>query len=56
VQQRILDFLYFPITFVPPEQRAEAQKEARRSTTLFPAGYVFGAGDPIFKNFTAATR
>lgn len=56
VQQRILDFLYYPLTFVPPEEKAQAEKEARKSTIIFPSDYVFGKGDPIFRNFTSATK
>lgn len=53
VQQRIRDFLYYPLTFVPLEEKDHAEKEARKSTILFPTGYVFGKGDPIFRNFTS---
>jgi hypothetical protein len=56
VQQRIRDFLYYPLTFVPQEEKEEAEKEARKSTTIFPSGFVFGKGDPIFRNFTATTK
>ncbi len=56
VQQRIRDFLYYPLTFVPLEEKEQAEKEARKSTILFPSGYVFGKGDPIFRNFTSATK
>ena len=53
VQQRIRDFLYYAFTFVPPEEKDLAEKEARKSTIIFPSGYVFGKGDPIFRNFTS---
>lgn len=56
VQQRIRDFLYYPFTFVPSDEKAQAEKEARKSTIIFPADYVFGKGDPIFRNFTSVTK
>lgn len=49
VQQRIRDFLYFPMLRVPKEHRKEAEEETRKMyPTLFPPEFQFGRGDPIF--------
>jgi len=49
VQQRVRDFLYYPMLQVPKEHRKEAEDETRRMyPTLFPVGFQFGRGDPIF--------
>jgi hypothetical protein len=50
VQQRIRDFLYFPVTRVPIKERAQADKEVRGDLPeLFPNEYQFGHDDPLFK-------
>lgn len=49
VQQRVRDFLYFPVTQVPQRQRKEAEIETRRDyPTLFPPTFHFGRNDPLF--------
>jgi hypothetical protein len=49
VQQRVRNFLYFPVLAVPKEHRAEVEQETIRSyPTLFPKGFQFGHNDPIF--------
>jgi hypothetical protein len=52
VQQRIRDFLFYPYTrHVPRERWEEALEKARQMyPTLFPKGFQFGHGDPIFAN------
>ena len=51
VQQRIRDFLYFPVTLVPPKERAQVDKEVREDfPTLFPKDYQFGRDDSLFKD------
>jgi hypothetical protein len=52
VQQRIRDFLFYPYTrHVPRERCEEALQEARQMyPDLFPKGFRFGHGDPIFAN------
>jgi hypothetical protein len=50
VQQRVRDFLYFPITRVPKKEGAQADKEVREDfPKLFPNDYQFGHDDPLFK-------
>lgn len=50
VRQRVRDFLFYDATQAPRKHRAEAQAATRRSAPeLFPADYVFGAGNPLFK-------
>lgn len=50
VQQRIRDFLYFPMTRVPMNDRAEVDKEVREDfPRLFPKDYQFGHDDPLFE-------
>lgn len=50
VQQRVRDFLYYPITKAPKDHQAEAAKETRQAyPTLFPKGYTFGHQNPIFR-------
>ena len=49
VQQRIRDFLYFPVTRVPKKERAQVDKEVREDfPKLFPKDYQFGR-DALFK-------
>lgn len=49
VRQRVRDFLFFDATQAPKKERAHAAAAARRSAPdLFPADYVFGAGNPLF--------
>jgi hypothetical protein len=46
VQQRVHDFLYYPMLRIPKEEhRKEAEEENRK---LFPTGFQFGRNDPIF--------
>jgi hypothetical protein len=50
VQQRIRDFLYFPVTCVPREVRAQVDKRVREEhPKLFPEDYQFGHGNPLFE-------
>jgi hypothetical protein len=50
VRQRVRDFLFYDFTQAPKKERATAEAAARRSAPdLFPADYVFGAGNPILK-------
>jgi hypothetical protein len=49
VQQRVRDFLYYPLLRVPKEKRRENQEEIRRMyPRLFPTDFQFGRNDPIF--------
>lgn len=49
VQQRVRDFLYYPLLRVPKEKRRENQEEIRRMyPRLFPTDFQFGHNDPIF--------
>lgn len=49
VQQRIRDFLYFPVTRVPAKERAVVDNEVRgHFPRLFPPAYHFGEDDPLF--------
>ena len=49
VQQRVRDFLYYPLLRVPKEKRKENQEEIRRMyPRLFPSDFQFGRNDPIF--------
>ena len=49
VQQRIRDFLYYPMLRVPKEQRKQAEEENKRMyPSLFPKGFQFGHNDPVF--------
>ncbi|MEY2563696.1 MAG: hypothetical protein QOH88_1889 [Verrucomicrobiota bacterium] len=49
VQQRVRDFLYYPLLRVPKEKRKENQEELRRMyPRLFPTDFHFGRNDPIF--------
>lgn len=49
VQQRIRDFLYYPLLRVPKEKRKENQEEIYRMyPRLFPSDFKFGRNDPIF--------
>jgi len=53
VQQRVRDFLYYPMLRVPKEHRAEVEQEnSRMYPTLFPKGFQFGHDDPVFANQT----
>jgi hypothetical protein len=53
VQQRVRDFLYYPMTLAPKEQREETVSWARRAyPTLFPANFQFGNHDPLFARGT----
>ncbi len=49
VQQRVRDFLYYPLLRVPKEKRRENQEEIYKMyPRLFPSDYKFGRNDPIF--------
>jgi hypothetical protein len=49
VQQRVRDFLYYPLLRMPKEKRKENQEEIRKMyPRLFPADFKFGRNDPIF--------
>jgi hypothetical protein len=49
VQQRVRDFLYYPLLRMPKEKRKENQEEIRRMyPRLFPSDFQFGRNDPIF--------
>ena len=49
VQQRVRDFLYFPMTQAPKREREEAERESRSDyPTLFPPTFHFGRNDPLF--------
>jgi len=53
VQQRVRDFLYYPMLRVPKEHRKEVEEENSRAyPTLFPKGFEFGHDDPIFAKKT----
>jgi hypothetical protein len=49
VQQRIRDFIYYPITLVPTNKKSEVEKEVRSEYTgLFPSEYKFSEGNQLF--------
>lgn len=49
VQQRVRDFLYYPLLRMPKEKRKENQEEIRKMyPRLFPTDFKFGRNDPIF--------
>ena len=49
VQQRVRDFLYYPLLRMPKEKRKENQEEIHRMyPRLFPSDFKFGRNDPIF--------
>ena len=51
VRQRIRDFIFYPETRGTREERVEAYKAVREEfPLLFPADYVFGSGNPLFKD------
>jgi hypothetical protein len=53
VQQRVRDFLFYPLLRVPKEQRKQAEEENNRMyPTLFPKGFQFGHDDPVFAKET----
>ena len=50
VRQRVRDFVYHAITQVPRNQRRELELELRKDfPQVFPADYVYGHEDPLFK-------
>ncbi len=50
VRQRVRDFVFHAVTQVPRRQRQELEQELRHSfPRVFPADYVYGSGDPLFK-------
>lgn len=49
VQQRIRDYLYYPLLRTPKEKRKETLEELRRMyPRLFPSDFQFGRNDPVF--------
>jgi hypothetical protein len=53
VQQRVRDFLYYPMLRIPKEQRKTVEEEnSRMYPTLFPKGFQFGHDDPLFAKET----
>jgi hypothetical protein len=49
VQQRVRDFLYYPLLRMPKDKRKENQEEIHRMyPRLFPSDFKFGRNDPIF--------
>lgn len=49
VQQRIRDFLFYPVTLVPAGEREQVESEVRKdSPMLFPAHYRFATEDPLW--------
>jgi hypothetical protein len=53
VQQRVRDFLYYPMLRVPKEHRGEVEQETNRMyPTLFRKGFQFGHDDPVFTDQT----
>jgi hypothetical protein len=49
VQQRVRDFLYYPLLRMPKEKRKENLEEIRKMyPRLFPTDFQFGHNDPIF--------
>jgi hypothetical protein len=49
VQQRVRDFLYYPLLRMPKEKRKDNLEEIRRMyPRLFPADFQFGRNNPIF--------
>jgi hypothetical protein len=49
VQQRVRDFLYYPLLRMPKEKRKENLEEIRKMyPRLFPTDFKFGRNDPIF--------
>jgi hypothetical protein len=50
VRQRVRDFVFHAVMQVPRRQRQELEQELRHSFPLvFPADYVYGSGDPLFR-------
>jgi hypothetical protein len=53
VQQRVRDFLYYPMRRVPKEDREQVEEEnSRMYPTLFPKGFQFGHDDLVFAKET----
>ena len=49
VQQRVRDYLYYPLLRTPKEKRKETLEELRRMyPRLFPSDFQFGRNDPVF--------
>jgi hypothetical protein len=49
VQQRVRDFLYYPLLRMPKDKRKENQEEIHRMyPRLFPTDFQFGHNNPIF--------
>jgi len=53
VQQRVRDFLYYPMLRVPRDERKKVEEEnSRIYPTLFPKSFQFGRDDPVFAKQT----
>ena len=53
LQQRVRDFLYYPMFRVPKERRKQVEEENQRAyPTLFPKTFQFGHDDPVFAKET----
>jgi hypothetical protein len=49
VQQRVRDFLYYPMTRVPVDERKQVDRDIRQNLPmLFPSHYKFAAEDPFW--------
>jgi hypothetical protein len=49
VQQRVRDYLYYPLLRTPKEKRKDTLEELRRMhPRLFPSDFQFGRNDPVF--------
>lgn len=54
VQQRVRNFLYYPMSRAPRHMWKENEEEARRHYPgLFPPGFTFGRDDPLFENISS---
>jgi hypothetical protein len=50
VQQRIRDFIFYPVSLLPVKERDRQERETKKAYPLmFPADYSFGQGNPIFQ-------
>ena len=49
VQQRVRDFLFYPVTLVPAGEREQVENELRKDfAMLFPTHYRFGSENPLW--------
>jgi hypothetical protein len=50
VRQRVRDFVFYAVTQVPRKQRQDMEQELRSDfPRVFPADYVYGREDPLFR-------